>query len=105
MANGFEWAHEQDEDSDGKLDFCLLPCDKSFLEFMLQVDSSGLGSTRRSRGKWTRVDSFGLAVYRRSIGNLDSPRLALKILKVSTGGAGPAKPNIVLGPRVLKGML
>ena len=61
LANGFEWAHEQDEDSDGKLDFCLLPCDKSFLAFVLQVDSSGLGSARRSRGKWIRLDSFGLA--------------------------------------------
>ena len=37
---------EQDEDSDGEQDICLLPCDKSFLAFVLQVDSSGLGWAR-----------------------------------------------------------
>ena len=43
LTNGLEWTHEQDEDSDGKLDICLLPCDKSFLAFLWQVDSHGLG--------------------------------------------------------------
>ena len=72
LTNGLEWTHGQDEDSDGKLDICLLPCDKSFLAFVLQVDSGGLGSTRRSKGVWTRLDSFGLVWTR-----LDSRQLAV----------------------------